>query len=762
MKKLINKFLFVLVLLLVSTNVNAKVIDKNDIFENSYVIGNHIFTENTILTTKHIMLASKTIGGNSLDNMTIYYKAPGGIWMDGLTGDILNVPDSFEVYYQDETKIEEVQYGDVNSDGLVNRTDLLRLAKYFMGWNVEINSLNADVNNDGRVSEADMILLKKYFSNYYPEKNLPNEPLGTSYIIEYMAEEETYFTDYELEGYKLSKPTDPTKSGYTFAGWYVDETFNTVFDFENTKVTDNIVLYAKFVDVRYGDVNNDGKVDYDDLKLLVKYVHNSTKMNSYEKTVSDLNSDGQINMNDIIILHKHIGGIDGYNTIPVDVERETLIYGDINGDDKVPEEDAMYLFQYSMFPETYPLSKEYTLMGDVNLDGNIDISDSIIIKYYINREIGYENLPLYDSPKVETKYGDVNNDDKVDYDDLKLLVKYVHNSTKMNSYEKTVSDLNGDGQINMNDIIILHKHLGGIDGYNTIPVDVEKETLIYGDVNGDGKVTKEDATYCLYFTFFPDEYPLSKESALMADVNLDGEITDKDAVIINYYINREKGYENLPLYDSPEIKVKYGDINNDGKVDYDDLKLLVKYVNNSTKMNSYEKTVSDLNSDGQINMNDIIILHKHLGGIDGYNTIPVDVEKETLIYGDINGDERVTEEDAMYLFQYSMFPETYPLSKEYVLMGDVNLDGNIDISDSIIIKYYINREKGYENLPLYDSQKVETKYGDVNNDGKVDYDDLKLLVKYVHNSTKMNSYEKTVSDLNCDGQINMNDIIILH
>ena len=46
-------------------------------------------------------------------------------------------------------------------------------------------------------------------------------------------------------GDKASKPTDPTRSGYTFAGWYSNSTFTTAYDF-NIPVTANITLYAKW------------------------------------------------------------------------------------------------------------------------------------------------------------------------------------------------------------------------------------------------------------------------------------------------------------------------------------------------------------------------------------------------------------------------------------------------------------------------------------------------------------------------------------
>ena len=50
-------------------------------------------------------------------------------------------------------------------------------------------------------------------------------------------------------GSVATEPDDPTKSGYTFYGWYADKNFTgKEFDFENTAVRETLTLYAKWVE----------------------------------------------------------------------------------------------------------------------------------------------------------------------------------------------------------------------------------------------------------------------------------------------------------------------------------------------------------------------------------------------------------------------------------------------------------------------------------------------------------------------------------
>lgn len=62
--------------------------------------------------------------------------------------------------------VRNVIPGDVNGDGTVARSDLLRLAKYFAGHSVEIDQAAADVTGDGKLARADLLRLAKYFAGH--------------------------------------------------------------------------------------------------------------------------------------------------------------------------------------------------------------------------------------------------------------------------------------------------------------------------------------------------------------------------------------------------------------------------------------------------------------------------------------------------------------------------------------------------------------------------------------------------------------------
>lgn len=103
----------------------------------------------------------------------------------------------------------------------------------FGGWYTDVNCTTAyDFNSP---VNTDITLYAKWLAKY----TVSFDTDGGSTV-----ESQTVVT-----GNKATKPTStPTKKGYNFVGWYTDNTYTTEFDFENTIITDNTTIFAKFED----------------------------------------------------------------------------------------------------------------------------------------------------------------------------------------------------------------------------------------------------------------------------------------------------------------------------------------------------------------------------------------------------------------------------------------------------------------------------------------------------------------------------------
>ena len=455
-KKIIS--VFVLMATLVGLFVFSQVTTANTNFgeeipNNSYVIGTNLFTSDAMLTTEDIMLAAKTIENNSTNDMIIYYKTPRGKWVNGLTGEEITLSSEFYLEYINGVLIKTIQYGDVDGDGEVNLNDLIYIRRYLAGWEMpkDINIRNADINGDGKVTEADVVLLRKYLAGWYQDKNLPNESLGKSYVIEYMVGNETYKTDYELENYKIHKPDDPTKIEYNFEGWYLDTEYKTKFDFENSKATENITLYAKFTKIQYGDVDGDGSVTMRDLIYIRRYLAGWEMPEDINIRNADINGDGKVNEADVVLLRKYLGGW----------------YQDKN----LPNESLgkSYAIEYMIDNEIYKIDYELENHKIVKPDDPTKIGYNFE-GWYLDTECktkfdfentkATENIVLY-AKFVKIQYGDVNGDGEVNLNDLIYIRRYLAGWEMPKDINVRNADVNGDGKVTEADVVLLRKYLGG-------------------------------------------------------------------------------------------------------------------------------------------------------------------------------------------------------------------------------------------------------------------------------------------------------------
>lgn len=149
----------------------------------------------------------------------------------------------------------------------------------FGGWYKDVNcttayDFNAPVNED-------TTLYAKWLAKY----TVSFDTDGGSTV-----ESQTVVT-----GNKATKPTlNPTKKGYNFVGWYTDNTYTTEFDFENTIITDNTTIYAKFEDASIFKLDGYTFNKINTLEELTTgyyviggYISNS---NEYKYMISDMNT----------------------------------------------------------------------------------------------------------------------------------------------------------------------------------------------------------------------------------------------------------------------------------------------------------------------------------------------------------------------------------------------------------------------------------------------------------------------------------------
>ena len=68
--------------------------------------------------------------------------------------------------------------------------------------------------------------------------------------------------------------------------------------------------------IRYGDVNDDGKVNYADVMYLKRLMAGWSGYNKFNYYAANVNGDQCFSIEDIYVLERHIAGWSGYATLP--------------------------------------------------------------------------------------------------------------------------------------------------------------------------------------------------------------------------------------------------------------------------------------------------------------------------------------------------------------------------------------------------------------------------------------------------------------
>ena len=142
---------------------------------------------------------------------------------------------------------QTIRYG-----GKVTQPEAPKLTGYgFAGWYADA-ALETAWNFDEDTVSEDITLYAKWEQNQY--------------TVTFVADGKTYATANVTHGGIVDKPeSDPSKLGYTFGGWYKEESLTNVWNFSTDTVTANTTIYAKLTINTYNITYNfnDGTYDGD-------------------------------------------------------------------------------------------------------------------------------------------------------------------------------------------------------------------------------------------------------------------------------------------------------------------------------------------------------------------------------------------------------------------------------------------------------------------------------------------------------------------
>lgn len=142
-------------------------------------------------------------------------------------------PDTFTVTFNSNGGSAVASQIVGNGEKATEPVDPTKFGYEFGGWYKEAQFINEwDFTTD--TVTANIILYAKWTAEYVVTYNSNG---GTAVAAETV-----------LAGGKATEPTPPTKQGFTFGGWYKNDTLTTAWDFSTDTVNQNTTLYAKWTE----------------------------------------------------------------------------------------------------------------------------------------------------------------------------------------------------------------------------------------------------------------------------------------------------------------------------------------------------------------------------------------------------------------------------------------------------------------------------------------------------------------------------------
>ena len=379
---------------------------------------------------------------------------------------------------------------------------------------------------------------------------------------------------------------------------------------------------------------------------------------------------------------------------------------------------------YSIDSENGIINVEWTSLDEIDKT-NIDFSFEVIgkgtavvevtnVTAFANGDLQIPetyNLSNAASSLLGVLMGDANGDGTVTEEDATLLTAYINHEATVGG-AATICDVNLDQIVNQLDVDLISKSIS--DGI--------KLPVVYGDVYKDGKISIKDVARMQQIASGNYEYTL--DEVMSADINVDGKVDSDDINILMTMLSVDDGFY---------FPVIYGDVNQDGIVDNKDLTRMQSYIDNSGEGFNIGQTLSaDLNLDNKVDQEDRDILMSYLAG--EIDKLPVRESILKLTEKDI-GDtgipgyagvapvaEGITR--ASFINTYVNQSPDYTVEIKNSAGEEIADDGIVGTGTRIFVKEEEQEANEIGRLIIY---------GDVNGDGLINPVDALAVIKHINN-----------------------------
>ena len=795
-KKILSALMLGFLFFGMKTSVNAKIVLEEEIPNGTYVIGNYIFQRfapvekrdyEGVLRTTHIMLASNKSSDDSFDS-TIYYKNLFGEWIDGLTNEKVSIPKYFEIKSIDLREITNTPRLECSVSFITPYVPVC-ISTYIDQYGIFNYS-------DTKGNYSDTTLPDRQQSLFYIIKDADGK-IATDQNVRY--ENGKFYGDDDRELHAvIDKNAEFINSSHTLTStdatpgeifYVVSKSFSgrTYYSYQEAGAYDdddsefsNIVKISE-------DSKDVTKIDEYSLTVNVnketdlgKYYYNNAKFNVYNAG-SGVGREGvgsNINYRNANY-NAHIKSFEIYSNNKI-----KDIIG-VDGDEDNPSLNALKYSQVHRFAnidfDAYLVAESGNLVADsdtgiyqeraflkrINPSEQMKFFARILICNKAEDECSYymTNIMNLEKTLQDARYGDLNLDGTIDATDLDSYSdSFIGMKDRaIKSGEQWMNaDLNNDGFVNYIDELILKQYLNG--KYNDIlPSKHVTDYAIYGDINEDGSITYTDLNQLTKYLNSKSNQSLTEQEYKNADVNADGKVDYIDALFLTYYLADWSEFKNtFPIKAFTEYTL-YGDVNNNGLIDGDDLVYLKNYLNNKLELSAQSLKNADANGDGTIDQTDYDLISKNLNNyIAGDLTKPnyaslTPLTESSIVYGDINDDGSITYSDLIQLLKYLSAVYNSQITGIGYKNADINNDSKVDYVDAALLANHIASSESETKEPIAAPITEYTLYGDVDNNGLIDGNDLVYLKNYLDNKLELSAQSLKNADANGDGTIDQTD-----